>query len=239
MHVRPRSLRARFGRRGHGARRARAGPAGRATGRRRGVRRRAGALRPRRPPRARPLLAARARARARAHEGARTPRARPSGRPKGFELPSQRADAPPSPPPLRDRSRRARRGALGPARPARRQAHPARPALPRLHRRPRPRGRKATLTARPTTRSSPRIRTGSKIGSFARGHAHSCPDCRELIAARAETTDMLGTTDADRRPADPRLRPPGGLGPGPGGCRSGRSPWPRSSPRSSRRRRSQ
>ena len=31
-----------------------------------------------------------------------------------------------------------------------------------------------------------------EIRAFARGHAHSCPDCRELITSRAETTDMLG-----------------------------------------------
>ena len=40
-----------------------------------------------------------------------------------------------------------------------------------------------------------------EIGSFTRGHAHSCPDCRELIRARAETTDMLG------RPTPIAVRP--------------------------------
>jgi len=35
-----------------------------------------------------------------------------------------------------------------------------------------------------------------EIRSFTRGHAHSCPDCHELIRARAETTDMLGRPTA-------------------------------------------
>ena len=205
VHVRPHRFAHSIGRRGHRARRARAGPAGGAAHRRRGVRRRAGALRARRPPRARPLLVARARPRARAHEGTRTSRAdRSAGRrPRAA---AQRADAPPSPPPLRHRRRRARRGALGPARPARRQARAARPALPRLRRRPRPRGR-----GRLPLRGLQRDR-GGESGPAGNRILRPRPCALVPRLPRADQRPRRDDgharpTDADRRPGNPRLRP--------------------------------
>ena len=47
-----------------------------------------------------------------------------------------------------------------------------------------------------------------EIRAFARGHAHSCPDCRELIDEPRRDHGHARPADADRRPGNPRLRPP-------------------------------